>query len=89
MFPKDEYTKALADHITVSVEDLSPTEIQLIDRSYYIFKDRLSDIKANEDEVKRLRLELANLRAMTDDREERNSKNKTGICPICGADIKC
>lgn len=64
MYPKEEYRKALADHITVSVEDLNDTELALIDKAYAIFNDRLSDIKANEDEVKRLRLELANQKAM-------------------------
>jgi hypothetical protein len=66
VFLKEQYKKALADHIAISVEDLSTTELALIDKSYSIFNDRLSDLKACEDEVKRLRIELANLRAMTE-----------------------
>lgn len=64
MFPKEDYRKALADHVSISIEDLNSTELALIDKGYAIFKDRLSDLKANEDEVKRLRLELANFKAM-------------------------
>lgn len=86
MFPKEDYRKALADHITVSVEDLNATELALIDKAYDIFKDRLSDIKANEDEVKRLRLELANLRAMNSSDDARYEYKQTGICPTCGRD---
>lgn len=86
MYPKDEYTKVLANHITVSVEDLTTTEIALIDKSFAIFQDRLSDLKAQQDEVKRLSIELANLNAMKDDRDERNINDnylKNGVCPTC------
>lgn len=86
MIPKDEYTKALADHITVSVEDLSPTEISLIDKAYAIFKDRLSDMKALNDEVKRLSIEVANLKAMSNNDDARYEYKQTGICPTCGRD---
>jgi hypothetical protein len=64
MFPREDYIKALADHITVSVEDLNDIELALINKSYAIFNDRLSDMKALQDEVKRLSIELANYKAM-------------------------
>jgi hypothetical protein len=64
MFPREDYIKALADHITVSVEDLNDIELALINKSYAIFNDRLSDMKALQDEVKRLSIELANQKAM-------------------------
>jgi hypothetical protein len=64
MFPREDYIKALADHITVSVEDLNDTELALINKSYAIFNDRLSDMKALQDEVKRLSIDLANQKAM-------------------------
>jgi uncharacterized protein YacL (UPF0231 family) len=83
VIPKDVYTKALADHITVSVEDLTSTELALIDKAYAIFKDGQSDFKAQEDEVKRLNLELANLKAMT---EEIDRYYPDEPCPTCGRD---
>lgn len=86
MFPKEDYRKALADHVSISIEDLNSTELALIDKGYAIFKDRLSDLKANEDEVKRLRLELANLKAMSSNDDARYEYKQTGICPTCGRD---
>lgn len=89
MFPKEDYTKALADHITVSVEDLSPTEVELINKSYSIFNDRLSDLKSLQDEVKRLSIELANHKAMTEN-DTRQTDQETYMdgesCPTCGRD---
>jgi hypothetical protein len=61
---KEQYVKLLADHITVSVEDLTKNEIDLINLSYVLFKDKLDDIKTGNDEVKRLSIELANYKAM-------------------------
>jgi hypothetical protein len=61
---KDEYTKVMADAITVSIDDLSPTEQGIIDKGYEMFMDKLEDIKIANDEIKRLSIELANLRAM-------------------------
>jgi len=88
-YPKDEYTKALADHICVSVEDLNDTELALIDKSYAIFNDRLADLKAQQDEVKRLTIDLANLKAMTEN-DTRQTDQETYFdgegCPTCGRD---
>jgi len=61
---KEKYIKLLADHITVSVEDLTKNELDLINLSYVLFKDKLEDIKTGNDEVKRLSIELANYKAM-------------------------
>lgn len=63
---KDSYVKLLADHILVDVDDLTPTEVKLIDESFTLFKDKLNDIKDLNDEIKRLSLEVANLKAMSD-----------------------
>lgn len=89
MYLKAEYTKALADHITVSIEDLNTTELALINKSFTIFQDRLADLKAQQDEVKRLSIELANLQAMKNDSDERSINDnylKHSICPTCGRD---
>jgi ABC-type uncharacterized transport system ATPase subunit len=61
---KEKYTKLLADHITVSVEDLTKNELDLINQSFILFQDKLEEIKTNDDEVKRLSIELANYKAM-------------------------
>jgi hypothetical protein len=66
---KEQYVKLLADSIVVSVEDLQPSEITIIDRSFELFSEKLEDLKIANDEVKRLSIELANLKAMLDDSE--------------------
>jgi len=86
MFPREDYIKALADHITVSVEDLNDTELALINKSYAIFNDRLSDMKALQDEVKRLSIDLANREAMGTPDDARYEYKATGFCPTCGKD---
>lgn len=63
---KEQYVKRFADQLCISVEDLTENELKIIDGGFEIFKDRLADIKALEDDNKRLAIELANLKAMTD-----------------------
>lgn len=63
---RDDYIQAVTDRVTVSVEDLSRSELELVNASFDIFRDRLSDMKELQDQNKRLSLELANLRAYHD-----------------------
>lgn len=72
---KDQYIKLLSDRISVSVEDLTDNEAKLIDESYYLFKDKLDDMKILNDEIKRLSIELANLKAMNDDKDYGDEDN--------------
>jgi hypothetical protein len=66
---KKQYIKLMADHITVSVEDLSKNEEKLIDKSYDLFLEKMNDIKVLNDEIKRISIELANLKSMHDDKD--------------------
>lgn len=66
---KEQYIKLLADSITVSVEDLQPNELSLIAKSFDLFSEKLDDLKIANDEIKRISIELANLKAMSDDTE--------------------
>ena len=63
---KKQYKKMLADTITVSVEDLTENEEKLIDESFILFSSKLDDIKILNDEIKRISIELANLKSMQD-----------------------
>lgn len=83
---KDQFTKIMADYIIVSVEDLQPIEKQLIDKSFEMFSDKLEDIKVANGEIKRLSLELANIKSMGTADNLRYEEKSTGICPICGRD---
>jgi len=64
---KEQYIKLLADHITVSVEDLSPNELAIMEKSFDLFESKLEDIKLLGDDNKRLSIQLANLKSSLDD----------------------
>jgi hypothetical protein len=86
---KQRYVKLMADHITVIEEDLTQTEKELIEKSWELFDDKLSDIKTLNDEITRISIELSNLKAMTDysdknTEEEIKDSDFSGICPTCG-----
>ena len=66
---KNKYIKLLAGKITVSVDDLTENELSLITESFELFSEKLDDIKILNDELKRISVELANLKAMSDDSE--------------------
>jgi hypothetical protein len=61
---EDQYRKIMADHITVSIEDLTSNEMLIVNKGWYMFNDKLQDIKIANDEIKRLTIELANYKAM-------------------------
>jgi len=86
---EEEYRKILADFITVSVEDLTINELQLITKSFAYFKDKLADIKVLGDEVYRLKIELANTKAMLEiDRDEDEEFfDDDGRCPTCNREF--
>lgn len=65
----NDYIKLLADKVSICVEDLNDIEMQLIKESFYIFNDRLQDLKTLQDEVKRLSIDNANLKAYQDDKD--------------------
>lgn len=64
---KDRYIKLLSSKITVSIEDLTNNELKLITESFELFKEKLDDIKILNDELKRVNIELINLKSMLDD----------------------
>lgn len=64
---KDKYVKLLASKIIVSVDDLTDNESKLINESFELFREKLDDIEILKDEIKRISIELANLKAMQDD----------------------
>jgi hypothetical protein len=71
---KGKYTKLIADHITVSVEDLTDNELAIIEKTFELFEEKLEDLKIANDEIKRVSIELANNKAMyEDDRYSNNS----------------
>jgi hypothetical protein len=64
---KEEYIDGVLNYVLISKEDLTDTEEQIIDYSFQVLRERLEDIKILDDEVKRLNIELANLKAYNKD----------------------
>jgi len=64
---KEKYVKLLASKITVSIDDLTDNELTLINESYELFSEKLDDIRLLNDEIKRISIELSNLKSMSDD----------------------
>lgn len=63
------YIKTIADKISVSVEDLIQSELDIINASYDIFQGRLEDISIKDKEIYRLNIELKNLKSSLDDKD--------------------
>jgi len=66
---REEYKKSIADKLSISVEDLTKTELEIINHCFDIFQDRLEDLKILTDENKRLTIENANLKAYNDNKD--------------------
>ncbi|MCK9574785.1 MAG: hypothetical protein WC979_02980 [Candidatus Pacearchaeota archaeon] len=64
---KEQYIQMFADKITVSVDDLTESEKALINFAYELFLEKLEEIKIANDELKRTKIELLNLKIMLDD----------------------
>ena len=64
---KEQYIQMFADKITVSVDDLTESEKTLINFAYELFLEKLEEIKIANDELKRTKIELLNLKIMLDD----------------------
>ena len=73
---KKEYFKMMSDKITVSVEDLSDNEMTLIESGFTIFTEKLEEIKLLNDEIKRLSVELSNLKSYMEDLDQDRRNNQ-------------
>lgn len=73
---KKEYFKMMSDKITVSVEDLSDNEMALIEFGFTIFTEKLEEIKLLNDEIKRLSVELSNLKSYMEDLDQDRRNNQ-------------
>ena len=67
---KKEYTKMMSDKLTISVEDLTENEKTLIEFSFTIFTEKLDEIKLLNDDIKRISIELSNLKSYTEDLDD-------------------
>jgi methyl coenzyme M reductase gamma subunit len=66
---KDQYYDLVTGRITVSKDDLTKTEIEIIELGFDLMEEKLEDIKILKDNIKRLSIENANLKAYNDDKD--------------------
>lgn len=67
--PKEKYTEGVLNFLLIKKEDLTYTEKEIINYSFSVLEERLEDIKLLNDEVKRLNIELANMRSYDDNND--------------------
>ena len=65
----------MCDKLSLSYEDLTENEILLINSGYIIFEEKMDDIKILNEEIRRVSIELENLKSYTEDIEN-DKKNK-------------
>lgn len=66
---KDQYYDLVTGRITVSKEDLTKTEIEIIELGFDLMEEKLEDIKILKENIKRLSIENANLKSYNDDKD--------------------
>ncbi len=66
---KEQYYDLVTNRILVSKDDLTETETRIIEFGFELMEEKLEDIKILKDDIKRLSIENANLRAYNDDKD--------------------
>ena len=66
---KDQYYDLVTDRIKVSKDDLTENEIRIIEFGFELMKEKLEDLKILNDDIKRLSIENANLKAYNDNKD--------------------
>jgi hypothetical protein len=66
---KDQYYDLVTDRIKVPKDNLTENEISIIEFGFELMKEKLEDLKILNDDIKRLSIENANLRAYNDDKD--------------------
>jgi hypothetical protein len=66
---RDQYYDVILSKIMIPKEELNEVEMEIIDAGFELMKEKLEDIKILNDEIKRLSIENANLKAYNDDKD--------------------
>jgi len=65
----DQYYDIVTGRILISKDDLTENEIKIIEIGFELIKEKLEDLKILNDEIKRLSIENANLKAYSDNKD--------------------
>jgi methyl coenzyme M reductase gamma subunit len=66
---KEQYYDLVTNRILASKDDLTETETRIIEFGFELMEEKLEDIKILKDDIKRLSIENANLKAYNDDKD--------------------
>jgi hypothetical protein len=66
---RDQYYDVILSKIMIPREELNEVEMEIIDAGFELMKEKLEDIKILNDDIKRLSIENANLKAYNDDKD--------------------
>ena len=64
---KEQYIDLVTEKISISKEDLTETEETIIDIGYNLLVEKMDDIKILKDELRRVSIDLANMKAFNSD----------------------
>lgn len=64
---RPEYMKYVSEKIMISIEDLSDTEMEIINITFDLFKEKVDDIKMLNDDINKLQNAYLNLKSSLDD----------------------
>lgn len=64
---KEQYRDLVVEKLSISKEDLTETEETIIDIGYNLLVEKLEDIKILQDELRRVSIDLANMKSYRND----------------------
>jgi len=67
MILKNKYIELMVNKLGISKDDLTKTEMELIEYGYEIFEEKLEEISLLNKENYRISVELSNLKSSLDD----------------------
>jgi hypothetical protein len=73
---KDRYKELILSKVFIKEEDLTEEESHIIDVTFELFNEKLSDLKLLQDEIVRLSVENANLKASMDNNDYEYDEQK-------------
>jgi hypothetical protein len=64
---RPEYMKYVSEKIMIPIEDLSDIEMEIINITFDLFKEKVDDIKMLNDDINKLQNAYLNLKSSLDD----------------------
>jgi len=72
---KKEYFKMMCNKLSLSKEDLTDNELTLISSGFELFDEKMEEIKLLNDELRRISIELANIKSYISDFDDDRRNN--------------